>query len=67
MIGQGVPEVKSRPRLVQIDIYQRTMRVGASHRTAMHENMAVIRMISATSLKIRGASRTEHQVHHNDL
>jgi hypothetical protein len=28
--------------------------------------MAIIGMISATSLKIRGTSGTEHQVHHND-
>jgi hypothetical protein len=28
--------------------------------------MAVIGMISATSSKIKGASETEHLVHHND-
>jgi hypothetical protein len=28
--------------------------------------MAIIGMISATSLKIGGASEIEHQVHHND-
>jgi hypothetical protein len=39
---------------------------GASHRTAMHGNMAVIGMTSATSMKIGGASKSEHQVHHHD-
>jgi hypothetical protein len=47
-------------------IYLSTMRAGASHITAIRENMVVIEMTSATSSKIGGASETEHQVHHHD-
>jgi hypothetical protein len=65
--GQGVPKVKPHPRLAQIDIQSRMMRADASHRTTIRGNMAVIRMISTTSLKIEDASGTEHQVHHNDF
>jgi hypothetical protein len=62
-----VPKVKPRPRLVQISILLRMMRVGASHRTTMCGNMAVIGMISATSSKIGGTSGTEDQVNDDDL
>jgi hypothetical protein len=64
-IGQGVPKVKPHPQPVQISIYPSTMCAGASHITTMCGNMVVIGMTSATSLKIRGASETEHQVHHH--
>jgi hypothetical protein len=58
-IGQGALEVTLHPQPVQIGIYPRTMRAGASCRTAVHGNMTIIGMISATSLKIGGAFRIE--------
>jgi hypothetical protein len=64
-IGQGVSEVKPHPQPVQIGIYLSKMHAGASHRTIMRGTMAVIGMTSTTLLKIGGASKTEHQVHHH--
>jgi hypothetical protein len=42
------------------------MHADASLRIAIRENMAIIGRISATSMKIGGAFRIEHQVLCND-
>jgi hypothetical protein len=65
-IGQGMPEVKPHLQPVQSGIYLSMMHAGASRKTTMRRNMAVIRTTSTMSKKIGGVSETEHQVNHHE-
>jgi hypothetical protein len=67
MIGHGVPEVTLYRRQVQITGRPSMMHSGASPRSVLRGNMGVIEMTSATSLKIGGASCSEHHPHHGGL
>jgi hypothetical protein len=66
-IEQDEPEVK-QPRQLAITVAWLTMtHVAASPRTATCEYTALIRMTSATLLKIRGASKQGPRLDRDDL